>query len=99
MRPVRGSLLLLLLMMSACVNPREARIREDTDQYIIGVQYEDTRGLVKRTGPFRAEIGSHPQEEWTSIRDRYEQVATAAATIPMLREFPDRGRHGTTQGA
>ncbi len=77
MRPVRG-ILLLLLLMSACVNPREARIRDDTDKYIIGVQYEDTRGLVKRTGPFRAEIGSSPQEEWASIRNRYEQVATAA---------------------
>ncbi len=76
MQPLRG--ILLLLLISACVNPREERIREDTDEYIIGVQYEDTRGLVKRMGPFRAEIASRPQEEWTSIRDRYEQAVTAA---------------------
>lgn len=77
MRPGRG-VILLLLLMSACANPREARIREDTDEYIVGVQYEDTRAVVKRMAPFRAEIGSHPQDDWTSIRERYEQAATAA---------------------
>lgn len=77
MRLLRGGLLLLLLL-SACVDPRQARSREDTDQYIIDVQYEDTRGLVKRMGPFRAEIEHRPPEEWTSIRERYESVITAA---------------------
>jgi len=69
---------LLLLLLSACADPRLARTREDTDEYIIGVQYEDVRGLVKRIGPFRAALDEGPQEEWSSIREHYESAITAA---------------------
>ena len=77
MRRSSGAILLLLLA-AACANPGDARLREDTDEYIIGVQYEDSRGLVKRMGPFRAEIATRPQGEWTSIRERYELGISAA---------------------
>jgi hypothetical protein len=71
-------ILLWVLFCAACANPREARVRDDTDEYIIGVQYEDRRSLVKRQGPFRAEIAGLPSEEWETVRDRYEQAATDA---------------------
>jgi hypothetical protein len=52
-------------------------VRQDTDEYIVGVQYEDAQGLVKRQAPFRTEIASRPREEWNAIRERYEEQALA----------------------
>jgi hypothetical protein len=88
MRRAMG-IILILVFTGACAHSGDARIREDTDEYIVGVQYEDTRGLVKRLGPFRAELAQRPREEWDSLRQSYEQQAVAA--FAAYEESKDSG--------
>jgi hypothetical protein len=67
----------LLLCCLGCADPRLERVRQDSDEYIVGVQYEDAQGLVKRQAPFREAIAASPREEWETVRESHEEQAAA----------------------
>ena len=62
---------------ASCADPRLGQIADDVDEYIVGVQYEDYRGLVKHMGPFRAAIAETPPEHWQSVGEDYEEQVVA----------------------
>lgn len=84
------SLLPLLLLLGSCAPGRDARIRDDADEYIAGVQYHDAVGLIKRSAPFRAALESSRPEDWPSVREEF-----LARVRERLEEFEEAKRTGT----
>ncbi len=70
-------ILACLTLFASCGDPRLAQIPEDADEYIVGIQYEDYRGLVKRLGAFRAALAETPAEEWDALREKHEEQVIA----------------------
>jgi hypothetical protein len=75
-RPATGLLAAVALGMSgACSDARLSQVREDTDKYIRGIQYEDARSLVKHMGAFRAAAEGAAPEDWPELERQYEARA------------------------
>jgi hypothetical protein len=82
-------LLPLLLLPGGCAPGRDARVRDDADEYIAGVQYHDAVGLIKRSAPFRAALEKGRPEDWPSIREEF-----LARAQERLAQFEEAKRTG-----
>jgi len=83
-------LLLLTLLLAGCAPGREARVRDDADEYISGVQYHDAVGLIKRSAPFRAALEASDPQTWPAVREEY--LARAEQRLADFEEVKRTGQ-------